>query len=234
MVDAVLLDVGGVFHLPDPDRIAGALARAGHTADREHLARAHYSGAAAFHTDIDAEREWHETWNSYNVAYARAAGVPDDLMADAVEHLKAEFATAALWTHVIPGSRDALRELVETGVTVGVVSNADGTVAARLREFEVLQVGPGPGVEVACIIDSGAVGVTKPDPAIFAIALDAIGADPDDTWYVGDMPAIDVVGARAAGLRPIVIDPFGVHERLDCDVVGSLREVAAMVVSARG
>ena len=234
MVDAVLLDVGGVFHLPDPSRIAEALLRAGHTADLELLARAHYSGAAAFHTDVDAEREWHETWDSYNVAYARALGVPDDQLADAVEHLKAEFATSQLWTHVIPGSRDCLQELVDTGIKVGIVSNADGTVETRLRELEVLQVGPGSGVEVACVIDSGVVGVTKPDPAIFAIALDAIDADPDHTWYVGDMPAIDVVGARAAGVRPLVIDPYGVHENLDCDVVESLCEVAAMVTAARG
>ena len=39
----------------------------------------------------------------------------------------------------------------------------------------VLQVGPGLGVEVACVIDSGAVGVSKPDPRIFHLALDAIG-----------------------------------------------------------
>lgn len=234
MIDAVLLDVGGVFHLPDPDRILGALARAGHEADDTLLTRAHYVGAAAFRADVDAELEWHETWHSYNVGYARALGVPDDLLPAAIEHLQAEFATVALWTHVIPGSREGLQSLIDTGVQVGIVSNADGTVASRLREAEVLQVGPGPGVEVGCVIDSGAVGVTKPDPAIFAIALDALGVGPDRTWYVGDMPAIDVVGARAAGLRPIVMDPFDAHDDLDCDRVRSLHEVAAMVVAARG
>ena len=75
----------------------------------------------------------------------------------------------------MPGSVDALRSLVATGVRVGVVSNADGTVGQRLAEQEVLQVGPGLGVEVECVIDSGAVGVSKPDPRIFQLALDAIG-----------------------------------------------------------
>ncbi len=83
---------------------------------------------------------------------------------------------------------------------VGIISNADGTVAQRLAAQEVLQVGPGLGVEVECVIDSGAVGVSKPDPRIFEIALDAIGVDAADAWYVGDMPGIDVVGARGAGL----------------------------------
>lgn len=234
MVEAVLLDVGGVFHLPDPDRITGALSRAGFGADARRLARAHYVGTTAFHADYEGELPWTEMWGGYVDAYAREAGVPDALLADAVEHLKAEFTTDALWSHVVPGSKDGLEALVGTGVAVGVVSNADGTVASRLREREVLQVGPGPGVTVATVIDSGAVGVSKPDPAIFAIALDAIGTRPETTWYVGDMPGIDVVGARAAGLLPLVMDPFDVHEGLDCDRVGSLHEVAARVTAARG
>ena len=79
----------------------------------------------------------------------------------------------------------------------------------------MLQVGPGIGVEVECVIDSGAVGVSKPDPRIFQIALDAIGVAAADAWYVGDMPGIDVVGARAAGLWPIVMDPFGFQRGAD-------------------
>jgi FMN phosphatase YigB (HAD superfamily) len=93
----------------------------------------------------------------------------------------------------------------------------------------VLQVGPGMGVEVACVIDSGEVGVSKPDPHIFRIALDAIGVEPHDTWYLGDMPGIDVVGARAAGLRPFVMDPYGLHEGADYERVGSVAELAAPI-----
>ena len=70
------------------------------------------------------------------------------------------------------------------------------------------QVGPGTGVEVECVIDSGDVGVSKPDPRIFRIALEAMALHAADVWYVGDTPAIDVTGARAAGLVPIVMDPY--------------------------
>ena len=96
---------------------------------------------------------------------------------------------------------------------LGIVSNADGLIAQRLRDLEILQIGPGLGVEVDTVIDSGAVGVMKPDPRIFALALDAIGVDAQSAWYVGDMPGIDVVGARRAGLTSVRHGPVAVCMR---------------------
>ncbi len=228
---AVLLDVGGIFHLPDPDRIVGAFERASVKVSPDVLDRAHYAGAAQFTVDYEGELDWKARWHSYLDAYITATGaVGDPSVREEVHvHLDNEFAAAQLWSRIIPGSVAGLRTLVATGVHVGVVSNADGTVAERLAAQEVLQVGPGIGVEVTCVIDSGAVGVTKPDPRIFQIALDAIGVAAADTWYVGDMPGIDVVGARAAGLRPIVMDPFEFQLGADYARVTSLDDVAAMI-----
>jgi FMN phosphatase YigB (HAD superfamily) len=228
---AVLLDVGGIFHAPDHACILGALARGGFEARAEALDRAHYQGATRFTCDYEGELPWKEMWNDYLVTYAEACGVPPALRADVHEHLDAEFSTAALWARVIPGSVDGLRALHATGIRLGVVSNADGTVAARLREQEVLQVGPGMGVTVECVIDSGDVGVSKPDPRIFHLALDALGVEAHETWYVGDMPGIDVVGARAAGLRPFVMDPFGFHTGADYDRIDSLAQLVELVTA---
>jgi putative hydrolase of the HAD superfamily len=69
----------------------------------------------------------------------------------------------------------------------------------------------------------------KPDPRIFHIALDAMAVDPAHTWYVGDMPGIDVVGARAAQLRPLVMDPFSFHDGADYERVTSLHDLAERV-----
>jgi putative hydrolase of the HAD superfamily len=227
-IKAVLLDVGGIFHLPDHGKILGAFERGGFHARVEDLDRAHYAAAAAFTCDYEGELPWQEYWRRYLEAYATACGVPDGMRDDVHEHLDSEFAVAQLWSRLVPGSVDGLRALATTGVRVGVVSNADGTVAERLAAQEVLQVGPGVGVEVECIVDSGAVGVSKPDPRIFRIALDALGIEPDDAWYVGDMPGIDVVGARAAGLRPFVMDPYGFHEGADYERITALADVAAL------
>ena len=170
-------------------------------------------------------------WSIYLSTYARSLGVSDQDLPEALEHLGPEFATMALWSQVVESSRSGLEQLIETGVAVGVVSNADGTIAARLREQEVLQVGPGPGAAVRCIVDSGAVGVAKPDPRIFHIALEAMGVTASETWYVGDTPGVDVVGASKAGLYPILMDPFGVHGLPDVETVVSLSEVASLVTS---
>ena len=225
--DAVLLDVGGIFYLPDHDVIAGALARSEFEVDRELLDLAHYSGAARFTTDYEGELDWHLFWGRYLDTYVDTLGVPDDLRADALEHLGAEFASAAMWSRAIEGAKEGLAALLSAGVRVGIVSNADGSIGARLRQDEVLQVGAGMGVSVECVIDSGEVGVQKPDPRIFRIALDAMAIEPEQAWYVGDMPGIDVVGARAAGLYPILMDPFGLHDDADYAAVRSLAEVAA-------
>ena len=223
---AVLLDAGGVLLLPEHDRILGAFSRAECAVPAALLDRAHYLAASRFTTDVDVERDWQGCWQHYLDAYIDACGVADDARDDVHRHLDSEFADAALWTEVVPGCREGLAALAETRVRLGIVSNADGVIGERLRALEILQVGPGVGVEVACVIDSGAVGVMKPDPRIFHLALDAIGAGADDTWYVGDMPAIDVVGARRAGLRPLLLDPLGLHHDADYERVDSLADVA--------
>jgi putative hydrolase of the HAD superfamily len=229
--DAVLLDVGGVFHLPSHEHVLGACRRAGFEADGARLDRAHYRGTTSFHIDYTGELPWSEMWAGYLDRYVDELGVGDDVKSDVIEHLQQEFTAGGLWSRIIPGSIDDLRVLAATGVRLGVVSNAEGTVAVQLREGEVLQVGPGIGVQVDCVIDSGEVGVLKPDPRIFAIALDALGLEPEHVWYVGDMPGIDVVGARAAGIEPLVIDPFGFHGGHDYETVASLRDVAHLIES---
>jgi HAD superfamily hydrolase (TIGR01662 family) len=229
---AVLLDVGGIFLLPSRERVAGAFQRAEVDVDPGVIDDAHYLGAAQFTVDIDPEQDWAGTWKLYLEAYIEACGVPADCREEAHRHLDSEFADAALWAQPIPGAKDGLEALAATGVRLGIVSNADGLIGQRLREREILQVGPGLGVEVDCVIDSGEVGVMKPDPRIFHIALDAMGVDPADAWYVGDMPGFDVVGARRAGLRPFLLTRAPQHHNGDYDVVGTLQEVADRVANA--
>ena len=60
------------------------------------------------------------------------------------------------------------------------------------------------------IIDSHVVGVAKPDPRIFQIALERLGVAPDQSRFAGDIFSIDILGARAAGIEARLIDQ---HER---------------------
>lgn len=229
---AVLLDVGGVFLLPSRQMISEALARIGHQVPTSSLIdRAHYLGVRVFPMDLDPGEWMGPYWNDYLDTYARSLDVPGDLVEDAVEHLRNQYMTGELWRHVIDGSKQGLADLVDTGVPVGIVSNSDGTVEARLAEDEVLQVGPGPGVEVRCVVDSGKVGVEKPDPRIFDYALETLDMPPDGIWYLGDTPAFDVVSARRAGMTPILIDPFGVNGDFGVPTVRSVGGLVDLIGS---
>lgn len=228
---AVLLDAGGVFFLPTPARIVAAFARAECRIPPEICERAHFTGATRFTTDLDVEADWAGCWRGYLDAYIEACDVGDADREEIHRHLDSEFADAGLWLEIIPGAREGLEALAAAGLRLGVVSNADGLIGERLREHELAQVGPGLGVEIECVIDSGAVGVMKPDPRIFTLALDAMGLDAADAWYVGDMPAIDVVGARRAGLHPVLMDPFALHHDAGYDRVASLGELAGRLAA---
>jgi putative hydrolase of the HAD superfamily len=232
-VEAVLLDVGGVFHLPAHDRMLGALARLDIEADAADLDRAHYAGIAALgdHTAIGHHGDGTTIWHAYNRAYARVCGVSDERLDEATETLLAEFGRGGVWTRQVPGARDALAALAARGLRLAVVSNADGTVEEQLRVDEICQVGPGAGVEVQVVIDSGVVGVAKPDPAIFRLALEALDVAPDAAIHVGDTPAADVAGALAAGIRPILVDPYDLHPEAPCPRVGTLAEVVTLLAS---
>jgi putative hydrolase of the HAD superfamily len=225
-IEAVLVDVGGVLVLPDHDRIAGAFDRAGVRVDPDRLDRAHYAGVAALTEFAEGDRD---IWVAYNRAYARACDTPEDAVDEVVEHLLNEFATGEVWSRIVPGVVDALRRLGALGLRLAIVSNADGNAEQRLRDDAICQVGPGRGAPVDVILDSTVVGIAKPDPRIFDLALDTLGVAPEHAIHVGDTPGADVDGARAADVHPVLVDPYDFHAHLDVDRVASLPDAVELV-----
>ena len=73
------------------------------------------------------------------------------------------------------------------------------------------------------------MGVAKPDPRIFELALDVVGLTPERVVHIGDAYHYDVGGARAAGIEPVLIDPFDLRPALDCLRLASLAEVASIL-----
>jgi putative hydrolase of the HAD superfamily len=214
--DAVLFDAGGVLVVPSPTATAGILAPFGGTTDEATLVRAHFAAAHA----MDAARSdgVESEWPAYHRTYATVAGVPEDRLAAAVDALFEQF-HPLLWDHPVAGARTALADLVGRGVPVGIVSNAAGQVAGELArlgicavEVDERDVADPPPVPVRCVVDSHVVGVAKPDPAIFEPALAALGLRPSTRIaYVGDTVFYDVRAALAAGLTPLLHDPYGFH-----------------------
>jgi putative hydrolase of the HAD superfamily len=225
VIEAVLLDVGGVLFMPDHGLVGGVARDYGGRPSPENLCRGHYEGIAA------AERSGRFVWDDYRRALLGAAGVPDDGLAAATASLGATLAGAAdtVWTTTLPGAREGLARLAGTAAALAVVSNSDGTVEALLGDLGLCQIGPGAGVAMGAIVDSGIAGVEKPDPAIFALALARLGRGPAHCVHVGDTVYADVDGARRAGIRPLHLDPIGWCGATDHEHVRDLAAVATLV-----
>jgi FMN phosphatase YigB (HAD superfamily) len=207
--DAILFDAGGVLLLPNPDLIAPLVERFGARADRDSLLRAHFAGAHAMdHARADGDVA---EWPAYHRAYVRAAGVPAEQEDAAFDLLQREW-NHYLWTTPLAGAAAVLSGLVERGVPIGIVSNAGGQVEGDLARLGICGVDTPGAARVVCVVDSHVVGISKPDPGIFGAALSALGLPASRRIaYVGDTVFYDVRASAAAGLSPLLHDPYGLH-----------------------
>jgi putative hydrolase of the HAD superfamily len=222
--DAVWLDVGGVLVLPDPTVLAPLLAPYGGTTDIERHRRAHYSAMAVKSRAGDGEQDW----ATYDTAYVRGVGVESAAVELAARILNA-CRVADLWRWPIPESVAAMHKLHASGIPLGVVSNAAGQVMAMLERVGICQVGDGPCTAVRCVIDSHHVGVAKPDPAIFDFAARHFdGIERSRIVYVGDSVTMDIAGATAAGLRPILLDPYDDHPEGPFERIRTLADLLSL------
>ena len=110
---------------------------------------------------------------------------------------------------IYPFVRPALETLRGMGLRMGVVSNTF-TAAGYLREH-FARTGILEFFEVT--VFSAEFGFAKPHPAIFRHALDVMGLEPAEVWYVGDKPQRDMCGAHAAGLTAVLVESAH-HDRI--------------------
>ncbi len=120
-----------------------------------------------------------------------------------------------------PDVLPTLRILREQGKTLAVVSNWDPALPALLTELGLAEF-------FAFILPSAKVGVEKPDRRIFRLALQRLGLEPRQVAHVGDKYEADVVGARAVGITPILLDRQGTAGYQDVICINSLTELVAM------
>ncbi|MGZ4671627.1 MAG: HAD family hydrolase [Ilumatobacteraceae bacterium] len=219
---AILLDAGGVLLLPDPTVLGPLLAYYGGDPSVHAHRRAHYAGMAAKSAAGSGEAFWEE----YDHAYVRTVDVAERDVEAAVTALHCT-RNAYLWRWPIPESFAALKSLSAADMPLGVVSNASGQILEVLSRSGVCQVGEGPHVSVRIVIDSHLVGVAKPDPRIFDHALPYFnGFERSEIAFVGDSVNLDIGAARAAGLHPILLDPYDDHPDADFERIRSLMELA--------
>jgi HAD superfamily hydrolase (TIGR01509 family) len=231
-VKAVFFDAGGTLIHIDWARVAGVIAKVvGREVPAARLAAGEYAGRALVEAVMasgdggsDATR-----WSMHVKATLIDAGLTETEYAMASPAIHAEHRRWHLWSVTVPGTAEGLAALRKAGWFVACISNADGTVARLLEAAGIL-----PHLEF--VVDSGVVGVEKPDPRIFEIALERVGVSAAEAYYVGDVHPIDVVGARRAGMTPVLMDPLGRYAARGCrtapDVPTFCRELVTLSTAA--
>lgn len=221
-IDTVFLDAGGVLVFPSWVRVADTLARHGLATTAEALAAVEWHAKHEVDTTARGELDLVRGWLTFEKVFARAGVEGAAVLAAALADLQSYHAAHNLWEHVPADVVPALRRLRASGRKLVVVSNANGRMRAALD-----RVGIGPHIDL--VIDSHEEGVEKPDPRIFERALARAGSRPESTVHVGDLFHTDVVGARAAGLRAVLLDIGDLYGDHDCERVRSLSELADLL-----
>ena len=223
-LETVFLDAGGVLLYPNWWRISDALAEQGVDvapgalieADpraRRQLDDLHVVGATT-----DASRGW-----LFFDLVLEHAGIPrSDATAAALEGLHRYHTANNLWEYVPPDVAPALDALRARGLTLVVVSNANGTLRVHMNRLGLTD-------KFDYVLDSADEGVEKPDPRFFEIALQRSAARKDTTIHVGDLYYVDVIGARNAGLRGVLLDEADLRPDADCPRVRTLDELVARI-----
>jgi len=228
-LDALSLDLGNTLVAMDADLVCDVLAEEGMACAPNAFRRAEAAARPGLSAWIAGPTSSEPTTLVYLRAILHRLGGADGTATALADRLLARVRgvpTERLWSSVLPGVPEALARLRAAGLRLVVVSNSDGTaerglVTAGLRDL------------VDAVVDSAVFGVEKPDRRIFVHALGLVGARAERVAHVGDLYAVDVVGARGAALHPVLLDPFGDWAELDCEVAPDLAAVADRVAGAR-
>lgn len=223
-IHTVFLDAGGVLVNPNWSRVSETLGRHGVTVSSAALAAAEPRAKKRLDMGetIQATSDQQRGWAYFDLVLTDAGVSLSDATAAALAELHAYHETFNLWETVPDEVRPSLAALRARGFRLVVVSNANGTLH---RAFE--RLGLTSAFDV--IFDSHVEGVEKPDPRFFRIALERSGADAATTIHVGDLYHVDVTGARAAGIAPVLLDVGDLYPDCDCLRVRSLTELVGAI-----
>lgn len=206
MIRAVLFDVGGTLHEVHHDQEA-ALQFSRRlldilTARGVALPISAEALTPLLHENAEAYKHWSEEtrvelpspriWSEF---YLREFQIPQALLEPVAEELSWMYDATRVRNVPRPHMREAIQALHAMGMVQGIISNMISTsfVPRLLEDYGITQY-------MSCVVVSAAVGIRKPDPAIFQMAAAQCGIPCSEMAYVGDTLSRDVLGCKNAGL----------------------------------
>jgi putative hydrolase of the HAD superfamily len=148
------------------------------------------------HPELDHDEE---VWIVFTEAIVRGMGGDSERAREAAEEMTRAWEHAhnfELYDDALP----TLAALREHGLSLGLVSNTGRDLDAFVAHHRL---------DVDALLSSGAHGKTKPHPTIFRAVLERLDVEPEDAAMVGDSIDDDIEGARALGMRAILLDREG-------------------------
>jgi HAD superfamily hydrolase (TIGR01549 family) len=193
MAPVVTFDAGMTLVELDLDFLARRLAQRGIVVSPAALRAAAPAAWHRYDERVDTGGVHGRLWHELIGEIITGAGAPADATAAAVEWLWAQQTEQNLFRAPIADMVALARRLRADGLRTAVISNSEGRLAELLAEIGIADA-------FEHVIDSGRLGIEKPDPRIFAHALELLGvAAGTPAVHVGDSWSADVGGALAAG-----------------------------------
>lgn len=226
-VRALFFDAGNTLLQLNYAAIAEQLGRRSIRRTREAVAQAEYRARVRLdpHLAPGASTESRSVAGYYFRYVLEELGVTDpETIRALVEWRRRYNLPVGLWNLPDPEAESALKLARDAGCATGVISNSNGSARSILEET-------GLAAHLDFILDSAVVGVEKPDPRIFRMALDQARVKPEEAVYIGDLYSVDVLGARRVGLEAILLDPGSVWGKRDCATARTLQEAVAIALN---
>ncbi|HEX5413508.1 MAG TPA: HAD-IA family hydrolase [Terriglobia bacterium] len=227
---AIFLDAGYTLLFPQVEKLAQDLESAGFPARVEQFHQAERAGKKKLDEVLWPQirngriprTTNHVFWEQYLTALMDQLRPPAEARKEVIDRVLGGFRDIHTWSKVLPDTIPTLQKLKSAGYYLAVISNSDGTVEGELQRAGLHDY-------LEFVIDSSVVGVEKPHPEIFELALNRAGFKPHESIYVGDTHPIDIGGAELAGLRGVLIDRVGAYPDAQCPRITSISELADLV-----
>jgi putative hydrolase of the HAD superfamily len=201
------------FHITNDDRLRAMR--------WEHL---YWANSMDLRDDLLAHSgETENFWVEYSRRRLVSLGVAPALAREYAPKVSAHMGTEYRPESVIPEDvRKALAKLKQAGYILAVLSNRERPFVELLHNHNIFEF-------FDFSVAAGEVNAYKPEPGLFEHALKTAGVAAQQAIYVGDNYFADVVGARRAGLTPVLVDPRGVFPEADCITIKTFDELSAIL-----
>jgi putative hydrolase of the HAD superfamily len=225
----VFFDAGNTLLQMNYTVIAQALTERGLRVTPEQVQRAEWRARVRLDDELSRVRVSTETGSTagrYLTLMLDALGVTNGDLADSMVAWRLAYnPPVGVWNTAEPRAAEALQLVRRAGVGAAVISNSNGSVRSILDAL-------GLGRHLDFVLDSSEVGVEKPDVRIFQLALERARVRPTEAVYVGDLYSIDVIGARAAGMGAVLLDPGRCVGQRDCPTALDVLDAVGLLLGA--